>query len=141
MFSNKVVSLEIDLTRSLFDTIRASWPFAKNHKRSPIEPNFFAKSFLSHLSKSLKVRIPAFSNDFCAELPTPHINRTDLSFKKEPVSASPIIEYPFGLLRSEAIFAKNLLCDSPIDPVKPNFPLILSINFASITAGGTPCNL
>ena len=85
--------------------------------------------------------MPAFSNNFCVEAPTPHINLMDLSFKKELVSDAPIIEYPFGLFKSEATYAKNLLCESPIDPVKPKLPVILFINFASITAGGTPCNL
>ena len=77
VFSDRVVSLEIDFIRSLFETSRLSCPLAKNHKRSPIAPNLFARSFLSHLNKSEKVLIPDFSNDFWVEAPTPQIKRTD----------------------------------------------------------------
>ena len=85
------------------------------------------------------VRMPAASNAAWVAAPTPHKMRKGLGRRKSAVSASPMIENPRGLSRSDAILARNLLCDSPIDPVTPTCTSICCTNCASITAGGAPC--
>ena len=73
-------------------------------------------------------------------MPTPQMIRTGFGRRKSAVSTRPITENPRGLSRSDAIFARNLLCDSPTDPVTPNSVSIRCTRRASITAGGAPCS-
>ena len=70
----------------------------------------------------------------------PRSCRTGLSRRKSTVSAAPITEKPCGLSRSEAILARNLLCESPMEPVMPSSSRIRRTSRASITAGGAPCS-
>ena len=52
-------------------------------------------------------------------LPTPQIRPTGLDARKVVASASPITEKPRGFSKSEAILARNLLKERPIDTVMP----------------------
>ncbi len=84
--------------------------------------------------------MPARSSDCCVAAPTPQIKRTGLSRKIQRFSARPITENPCGLFISDAILAKNLLRDNPIDPVSPNSVRMRTIRRANTTAGGKPCS-
>ena len=135
----KVVSFEIDLTGSWAEIRRLSWPRARCHSRSPMEPKRATRSLRSQRSKSAKVRMPAFSREPCITFPTPQIILTGLSRRKSSVSALPIMEKPRGLFKSDATLARNLLWLRPIEPLRPNSSRIRLISRASITAGGAPC--
>ena len=52
-------------------------------------------------------------------LPTPQISPTGFGARKEIASPRPITEKPRGFSRSDAIFARNLLKERPIETVMP----------------------
>ncbi len=72
--------------------------------------------------------------------PTPGRMPTGLGARKACASAPPITEKPRGLSRSEAILARNLLADSPMDTVRPVSVSIRACSLASVTAGGALCS-
>ena len=67
--------------------------------------------------------------------PMPQTKRTGLSARNARVSALPITEKPRGLLRSEAILARNLLWLRPIETVMPISRSIFSARRARLSAG------
>ena len=68
-------------------------------------------------------------------LPTPQMKVTGFGARKAAASAAPSTEKPRGLSRSEAILARNLLCDRPIDTVMPISASTRLANRASVFAG------
>ena len=132
----KVVSFEIDFIDLSGKTRRLSLPDAKAFNLFPEEPNFLTKSFSSHRFRSLRFLIPIAASFSLVPAPTPHKIFTGLVDRNFSVSNLPIMENPLGLSRSEATFAKNLLCESPTDPVNPSSFFSLLVSSASKTAGG-----
>ena len=132
----KVVSFEMPRTGSLAETRRRSSPRARCHSRSPVWPKRAWRSRRSQRRRSAKVRMPAASSAAWPTSPTPHMRRTGLSRRKSEVSARPMTEKPRGLSRSEATLARNLLYDSPMEPVMPSSCSIRRARRASMTAGG-----
>ena len=83
-------------------------------------------------------RMPAFSSEAWPAGPMPQMRRMGRGERKASVSSRPITEKPRGLSRSEATLARNLLCESPTEPVRPSSSYIRRISRASMTAGGAP---
>ena len=65
--------------------------------------------------------MPPLASSSCMALPTPQMKPTGFAARKLSVSARPSTEKPRGFSRSEASFARNLLCDRPTEAVMPTF--------------------
>ncbi len=73
-------------------------------------------------------------------LPTPQMRPTGFDARKLTASASPITEKPRGFSKSEAILARNLLKERPIDTVMPISFSMRLWSLASARAGGPWCS-
>ena len=85
------------------------------------------------------MRMPSRARRACIALPTPQIALTGRVARKDRVSASPIIEKPRGLSRSEASLARNLLWLRPIETEMPISESIRLTKRTRLCAGGPPC--
>src|SRR5260370_41244517 len=74
------------------------------------------------------------------DLPDPEDHVTGLGARKAAASVPPSTAKPRGLSRSEAILARNLLDESPIDTVMPSARSTSPAKPASALAGDIPCN-
>src|SRR5262249_53926677 len=85
------------------------------------------------------VRRPSRARRCCAILPTPKISVTGFGARKAAASSPPRTAKPRGLSRSEAILARNLLQESPIDTVMPSEVSTSLAKPASALAGDILC--
>ena len=83
--------------------------------------------------------MPSAASRACVVLPTPQIRPTGFEARKVVASASPITEKPRGFSRSEAILARNLLKERPIETVMPISVSMRLCRRASAKAGGPWC--
>ena len=136
MSSAKVVSWEIDLRAWSGLTGRASTPRARCQSRSPSEPKRRIRALRSRARRSAMLRMPSDCSAARAAWPTPQISETGWRARKSRVSARPMMAKPRGLSRSEAILARNLLCERPTETVMPSSASMRDCRRARRTAGG-----
>ncbi len=86
------------------------------------------------------VRNPSRAKRAWLALPTPKMNVTGFSARKAAASPPPSTAKPRGLSRSDAILARNLLQDSPIETVMPIVRSTSAAKRASDFAGLAPCS-
>ena len=83
---------------------------------------------------------PSRANRAALTLPTPKMKLTGFGGEEAAPRLRPSTAKPRGLSRSEAILARNLLQDSPIETVMPSFRSTSAAKRASTLAGGRPCS-
>ncbi len=81
------------------------------------------------------VPIPSAASRSRVLAPTPQISPTGWSRRKSTASALPMTEKPRGLFWSDAILARNLLKERPIETVMPISRSMRSARPASDCAG------
>ena len=86
------------------------------------------------------VRMPSRSSAASVARPTPQMIETGWRARKASVSARPIRLRPRGLSRSEAILARNLLCERPTEAVMPSSRSMRAWRRARRIAGGARCS-
>ena len=105
----KVVSVDMLLTDETGLTFRKSIPWEKVASCWPIWPYLLTNTEASFFWRSFIFTIPSFFNFVWSLFPTPIIIPIGRSDRNCRASFSPIRLNPFGLFRSEATLARNLL--------------------------------
>ena len=120
-------------------TARLSIPRDRRQSFWPIVPWRFISSPSSIVCNCAMVRSPSRSRRWRVASPTPQMAEIGRCARNASVSARPITENPRGLLRSEAILARNLLWESPMETLTRSCASISFDRRARIRAGGALC--
>ena len=126
MSSLKVISLPIDFLILYGFTGLLSIPLANSYNILPLSLKISISSSSENLSKSSPLNTPILFSLFLVTLPTPKNFPIGKFLIKSFEFSSIITVIPSGFLKSDAIFAKNLLKETPAEAVRPTSLNILS---------------